>query len=293
VEFLAILIALGCVQLWGSGGPVQRDDWFMRGRGRLTSMLSGPVGRAIALFIPALLIMMLQGSLSGAGYGLIELALLILVLLYSFGRGDLTRIIAEYLARWRRGDFAGAYEILKQEPVVSPDEGMIADPPQLHAWFRRRVYYRSFERLFAVLFWFVVAGAAGALLYRLAMIDEALEAGTESMAGDISEQETFPILYWLEWIPARLLSLSFAITGHYDSCVQAWKRGVSSSGTESAPLLEGCGNAALQIGGMMHTEEKTEAIIRRGADEIQLVEELQRRTLVVWMVVIAVIEMVF
>ena len=47
------------------------------------------------------------------------------------------------------------------------------DPRTLHMHARRHLYYRSFERLFAVLFWFVVLGPAGALVYRLAALDQA------------------------------------------------------------------------------------------------------------------------
>ena len=28
MEFLTLLIALGLLQLWGSGGPFQQDKWF-------------------------------------------------------------------------------------------------------------------------------------------------------------------------------------------------------------------------------------------------------------------------
>ncbi len=28
MKFLALLIALGLLQYWGSAGPVHRDDWF-------------------------------------------------------------------------------------------------------------------------------------------------------------------------------------------------------------------------------------------------------------------------
>lgn len=291
MEILAILIALGGLQLWGSGGPVQRDGWFVFLRDLATGFNDGPIGRAVTILVPVFVVVSVERSLDKSGYGLFELLLMVVVLLYSLGRGDLTRAIAEYQSRWRRGDFEGAFQTLKREPVVEPDESMIHEPAQMHGWVRRRIYYRSFERLFAVLFWFTLAGAGGALLYRLSILDEREEFGSDSAVGEESEEETFPFVFWLEWIPARLLGLSFALTGHFDACMEAWKRGASESGVDSALLLEGCGNSALQIGGTLHTAENTEAMIRRGNDEIDAVEELQRRTLVVWVVVIAVIEM--
>ena len=288
MEFLAILISLGLLQLWGSGGPLQRDDWFFSWRDVVLARVSGTSGRIAVLAVPVVLIGLLLNELEYAGFGLIELVLLLVLLLFSMGRGDLTQAIAQYLSHWRRGDTEGAFEQLREDGVLELEEHLVTDPPSMHAWVRRYVYYRSFERLFAVLFWFVIGGAAGAVLYRLAFLDAECDV-------DADDDEPLPldVLHWLEWFPVRLLAISFALTGHFDRCYQAWRRVALHDDCDSEVLLEVCGNASLEIGGRMESDDDEGDRLARGVNEIRQVEDLQRRTLIVWVVAIAVLEMLF
>jgi membrane protein required for beta-lactamase induction len=281
MEFIAVLIAVALLQGWGSGGPVQRDEWFHGLRGWLGGWFDGAPRQLLLIVVPTVALVMIKESLDDRGYGLAELVLLVIVLLYSMGRGDLTDAIARYLERWRRGDFQAAFEQLRVDAVRGLPDDAVSNPQTLHRFVRSRVYYRSYERLFAVLFWFALGGAAGAFAYRLTVLDR--EAQREGEAA-------LPILYWLDWIPARLTALSFALIGNFDACYREWRRLFGYSKLPAVDLLERCGNAALDIGDpAIGEEETTEQLIERGSRQVEAVELLQRRTLVVWVVAIAVI----
>lgn len=290
MEFLAILIALALLQVWGSGGPVQRDAWFLAFRRWLGSRIDGLARQLGVVLLPGIAVVVLQAWLGGVAYGLAELALFVLVLLYSLGRGDLGSAITEYLQRWGRGDFQAAFEQLQdegREAVAGVVETDVPDPQALHARARRRLYYRSFERLFAVLFWFVVLGPAGALVYRLAALDRAMVRAEAS-----GEAQGLALVHWLDWLPVRLAGLGFALVADFDACTEAWRRLADDVQADAGEVLECSGNAALQFVDPDPAEETQEALIARGTRQIVAIEGLQRRALLVWLAVIALLVMI-
>jgi AmpE protein len=148
---------------------------------------------------------------------------------------------------------------------------------------RRRYYYRAYERRFAVLFWFMVLGPAGAIAYRGA----ALESAQPAAPGGIR------LLHWLDWIPVRLLGISYALVGDFDACLYRWRGLLDDTRTPAELALETCGYAALrQHERADAAEETTDALIARGAAELDAVEVMHRRALLVWMVVIALLTMI-
>lgn len=281
MEFLALMVALGVYAYRGDGAPVQHDAWHRSLRQTLAAWMSGQGLDIAAIALPVLLLELAYLWLGGVLGGLPEFVLLVLVLLYSLGRGNLGAAVAGYLERWSRGDFQAAHQVLMDDPVAaSPDT--IDNPSALHAAARRRLYYRSFERIYAVMFWFVIGGPAAAFAYRLAWLQEADHAakGASSFTGRL------PLRDWLEWIPARLLALGFALVGDFDACLRAWRGLFSGAAPAPVEVLESCGKAALGLRDDPDGETR-EQLVARGAAEIDAVQVLHRRTLVVWLVVVA------
>jgi len=118
----------------------------------------------------------------------------------------------------------------------------------------------SYRQVFATLFWFtVLPGPAGAVLYRAA----ALLA--EEWQGDPKGADTTPIaqaraafgrpaqnlLWLLDWIPARLTALSFAIVGDFEDAVFCWRTQarswVGEEGGEHAGIVLASGAGALGV----------------------------------------------
>jgi AmpE protein len=280
VEFLALMVALGVYAYRGDGAPVQHDAWFRSLRGVLADRMSGKGLRIAAIVLPVAVLELVYLWMGGILGGLPEFLLLVVVLVYSLGRGNLSAAVSEYLERWSRGDFQAAHQQLMDDPDASSLEP-VENPSALHAAARRRLYYRSFERLYAVVFWFVLGGPAAALAYRLAWLQEDV-ASPEAAA----TPDDFPLRDWLEWLPARLLALSFALVGDFDACLRRWRDVFSGSGHASVDVLESCGNAALGLQEGFDAESP-EQLVLRGAAEIESVQVLHRRALVVWLVVVA------
>jgi len=334
VEFLAILVALGILQLRGST-PLQQDRWYAGYRRWIAARLRGIPRQAALILVPVIAVVLLQRAASGRLFGLAELALFVLVLLYALGRGNLAAALTDYLQRWSRGDFQAAFRQLSTEAAGGlPEPDAVVHPQALHELACRRLYYRHFERLFAVLFWFVVLGPAGALAYRIAVLEREASRGESGMptgaasaavvepvggavddvaavavvepvddveVGAVAEPaleavpaavEESALLRWIEWLPARLAGISYALVGDFDACLYAWQRVMAEARLATAEALERCGNAALNFAAPQ-AEEGADALIARGSRELQAIENLNGRALLVWLAIIAALAMIF
>ena len=82
MKFLALVIALGLLQYWGSAGPVHRDEWFRDVVQRFAdSGLMKELQVALAVLLPALLVYWVLEFMHGWLLGMVPLAISVLVLL--------------------------------------------------------------------------------------------------------------------------------------------------------------------------------------------------------------------
>lgn len=292
MEFLAILIAWGAVQLWGSGGAVQRDAWLQRYSGLLKPLPSPALRVTLLVLPPALLVALAVEALRGWVFGLPALLLSLVVLLYSLGRGDFQIQLRLYLNSWQRGDLAGAYRHGQHFSEELCDSG--ADNAlELHHSVRQAVFYQGFERWFAVVFWFVLLGAGGALAYRILFL-----AARHSATGCQQEDRNLAarVLFYVEWLPARLLGFAFALIGHFDESFAAWRHhsfaGVGGDDAEvpgSAEYLDAVGSKAVSVR-LPEGQVDGDCFTRTAADQLSAVQQLLSRSLLCWVAVLAVME---
>lgn len=89
-----------------------------------------------------------------------------------------------------------------------------------------------------MIFWFVLLGPLGALLYRLIDIFSAREEfGLVPIA--------FRIKQVLDWIPIRIFTFFFALGGHFTEVIAIWKKSLLLGLEMNEFLLTECGMAAL------------------------------------------------
>lgn len=179
------------------------------GLGRQPS-LAGRWGWLPVLALPLLALALLQWLLSGWLYGLPGFLLQLAVLFLCWGPRDLD-LDVEALASAPDADS-------RQRALVELSEGGVdcaaSGTPLVHTVFRQ-----GLSRWFGVLFWFLLLGAFGALMYRLAQL-----AARERMAAPDNQRESlrqFALL--LDWAPAQLMCLALALAAHFDAVLAAWR----------------------------------------------------------------------
>lgn len=231
MAFLSLLLALALVQWWGSGAPVQRDDWFTHYQAWLAqkTLLARPAAQLFAAVLgPVLLLWALTWAIDQWFSSIWLLLVATLVLLYSLGRGDFSAQVEAYIEASEREDTVSAARWLAKLQGNHPEAAEPESWPSLHSQALRAIAYRGFERMFAVMFWFFILGPAGALLYRLSLLCR------ERQPSALLERW----LWLLEWPVVRLMGLTWAMAGNFDSCFFRCQRGLTDTRQPSVRLLE-------------------------------------------------------
>lgn len=284
MEFFAILVAWAAVQFWGSGGVIQEDQWFTRYRAMTSDIGSSTFRLLVLVALPVLSVFAVLWLLGPLLFGLPVFLLSVALLLYSLGRGDFQIQLKLYLNSWQRGDLEGAYQHGRGFSTELCETGA-EDALQLHLSVRKAMFYQGFERWFAVVFWFVLAGPAAALAYRLLF----LLANDDQLRQEDRDRAAVALFY-LEWLPVRLLGFAFAIIGNFDTCISAWREHVESQ-QPSAEILDDVGMKALPVY-LPEGQVDGEQFVKLATEELLAVQHLLSRSLLVWVCVVAVVQLI-
>jgi len=149
------------------------------------------------------------------------------------------------------------------------------------------------DAVFGALFWFVLLGAPGAVLYRLVNT-------LDAMWGYRSER--YASFGWaaarlddvLNWIPARLTALSYALLGDVRRALRCWRRQGWRTASPNAGVVmaAGAGALGLQLGGpaVYHGVVEERPLLGEGtapaASDILRAVHLVQRSLRLWLGVI-------
>lgn len=131
------------------------------------------------------------------------------------------------------------------------------------------VFSSAYQKLFAPLFWYFIFGPVGLVLYVVvhSLCVYFVKAGSEA-----AELQKYFVLTRgvLDWVPARLLGISFALAGNFGAVFKEWMSKLLQ-GIVDFNFVAACGSAALSSQG---TEEAI---------------ALLQRTLLIWVVIMALI----
>lgn len=144
------------------------------------------------------------------------------------------------------------------------------------------VYLAALSRWFGVLFWFVILGIPGALMYRIT------ERVCDEANTNQSREWVFRLRFFLEWPVLLLMMVSSALTNDFDRVYQAWHHYRSSR--------QGEGGAEQKTAfWMIHRSllgELADAVLPEGLDQrggIKLIHHFVWRMLILWLVILSVL----
>jgi AmpE protein len=270
------LIAVLAIIYWSTDSTrlLQRDGWFiwLLNRARsLPSVSSFPVlPMILVIVLPVLVLMVAIWAIVHFLSANFLFFLYVPVLLYSLGRGDFLAEVNRYIELANRGDSVAASKLVDDlcgRAATDINTENVNDWKHLHTQALRVISYRGFERTFAVLFWFVPAGAVGALLYRLSVLYR-----EQTLPGTAEAQLADKWLWIIEFPVVRLMGLTWAFVGNFDSC--PLRDSVLDSENSSMTILNNSLRGAL--GAPTDLYIKTDVIVENVV-VVETVEEAEER----------------
>jgi membrane protein required for beta-lactamase induction len=138
----------------------------------------------------------------------------------SFGPRDLRDEVDDYVAARQRGDDDAAARRAK-ELLEADASGRGAG---LRDAVEEAIFVQANNRIFGVIFWFMVLGPAGAWLFRVSDLLRR-RAAFQGARGDLHDslgRALVALHGLLAWIPARLAAVSYALAGSLEDAVGNW-----------------------------------------------------------------------
>ncbi|MDH1109574.1 adenosylcobinamide-phosphate synthase CbiB [Pseudomonas otitidis] len=237
--------------------------------------------------LPPTAVVWLLADLPGLGWVVSVLALYAAVGLRSLN--EHAEPVAQAL---EQGDLARARERVGY--MVSRDTRELDDSAVARA-ATESVLENGSDAVFAALFWFAVAGAPGVVLYRLANTLDAMW-GYRNARFERFGWAAARIDDLLNYIPARLVALTYAVLGKTALALQCWRQQAPlwDSPNAGPVMAAGAGALGVQLGGpaIYHGELHERPRLGEGepacAADIQRGMDLVRQGVMLWVAVLIV-----
>jgi membrane protein required for beta-lactamase induction len=249
-------------------------------------MQQGLIGIILLLLPPLLGVALIHQLLADALWGIMDAGLTIAILLYALGPDDLDTQINHYIKACDRDN---EQEIRNSAYVIVEDEPPVSEPARSQA-VAEAALQQANRRILAVLFWFAVLGPVGAALYRIAT----WLPKTDQAAHSIDYQlNTAQLLVILDWVPARITAICFAIAGSFEDTLYGWRsyqeRRHSEFVDSNTGILVCAGSGALRLSTLLD-EAYAGAQVYSYLPKAAMA--LIWRSLIVFLVIIAVLSLI-
>jgi len=296
MHLIALLIGLVIERLATQLFHLRRLRWIdrvidagFRQAGRLSNWpaLIPIVALVVLLVLPVLaltVVLVLRDPLLGFPY----LILGVFVLFFSLGPQDIGEDVDEYCKAMEDGD----KERIRETARAIIESDVPEDTLERIHRVEEAVCVQANNRLFAVIFWFVLLGPLGAWTYRatdLIRRRAVFVTTREDESSGMPERlrDAAIVLHgWLAWIPARLTAIGYAAAGNFDTALGAWRAPTeqeSDSASEyNEHLLARVGVGALALG-----DDSDEDLVTRGVRGATAANRLVFRLLLIAAVVVA------
>jgi AmpE protein len=289
MTLLTVLLGLLVNHHWRSERQLPVDAWLPEFQGwllRNAHRLPEPVRQwpltlaLLAIVPPLVLLAALLWLTSGAVFGIVSLGIHVLVLLYCFARLNQQDEVEHYAALWQHGNYEAAYLYISEHAPDAFSPGL-QDYGLMHQQFLAYLQVQAFRNLFAVLFWYIVLGPLGALCYWLCV--QVRRSGLLLQEDDAGRQADL-VLAALEWLPARLLALSYALAGHFVESFAELRERIARGldVQENLELLQAAAEQAAGLAGL-HSAGVTDRV----TGSLKSLQDLMVRAQVVWVIVLA------
>lgn len=278
MTLLSILVGLGLEYFLGSLDRIRNFIWFesfsnwLERRCNKFPFWDGPAGVLLTLGIPLLLIAGITNLLAGIS-AILSFILATAVFVYCVG-ADFNTLLRTYTEALETGD-EGSLQGIEHRLGVDPEA-----EEQPGAAIIESLLVRAHDHIFAVIFWFIVLGVVGVLLFTLTV---RLKAAYTDIHGAFADavRNLYSVL---SWPTSRLLAVGFALAGSLVDALDGWRKVGGNTIDCSEDIIRAGGLGAIQYR-LPDSEEVSEQQAEFLA-QIQETQTLINRTLIIWLTVL-------
>ncbi len=142
----------------------------------------------------------------------------------------------------------------------------------------RQLLGMTVQNIFALIFWLLVFGSVGVVLYTLVVslrktLESEEDEKSKSLYAVAAKAEGI-----LDWIPIRLMGITYALVGHFSPTFKCWYENLWTGIYYTREQAAGCGLIAMGM---------DDAPGPLSEDQLGDIDGLVNRSLLVWLVVIA------
>lgn len=263
MSYLAFLFATGLYLALGAGGPLHHDGWFNIIKRRVDAIEPDLwLGFVLLVVVPSAVLALVYGILEQIFGAAAMLILGTAALFFSFGRADFGGLVDRFTARCSVGDYEGGALVLEEAGAEIEAD----DAEEFGRRASRTFMYEGFQRWFPAAFYFLFLGPFWAVAYRLIQL--------------CSDDQRVPVgslRHLVDWLPSRLLLLTFAIVGNFESTRVLIAQQALDPDIETDELL------------LRGAEQSDGDTADDPGAQVGRVHELLKRALVFWVVLASVV----
>ncbi|HEY1147922.1 MAG TPA: CobD/CbiB family protein [Pseudoduganella sp.] len=251
MTFLSILCALLIEQLkpLRADNPIyaeikalaiRMETWFNAGHashGRIGWFLM-----MAALMVPAGLI---YWALASYGLLLAAFAWNVVIVYLTLGFRHYSHYFTSIQLALNAGDETAARSLLAEWTKLDT-VGM--DVTEISRIAVERALITTHRNVFGVFFWFLMPlGPTGAILYRVSEYLARAWNEPEHMRNEAFGEFAAKAFYWIDYIPARLTAVAFAVVGNFEDAIYAWRNFAHRWKDEAIGIILCAGGGAMGV----------------------------------------------
>jgi len=249
-------------------------------------VMFSPIGAALLALVPSLPVFFVAVYFHDLMYEIPYVAFAAVVLVFSLGPRDLGREVEDYCRALEAGDTEKADRLAKEMlETEAPPEGVLREKA-----LEESIFVQANNRLFGVIFWFMILGPVGAWVFRVLDLMRRrarFESGRLDQEGDAPHMYLHAVrsVHWLvAWLPSRLLAVGYALAGSFEDAVADWRSYYEECSSHFFDVNEevvACvGRGAMARAGALADQAE--------AQRLRAAMRLVFRTLFIWLTAIAV-----
>jgi membrane protein required for beta-lactamase induction len=195
------------------------------------------------ILVPLLLaVLLLSWIFSGWLFGVVKFLWMLFILIYCLGPQNLWADTFACINALTHNSAQFAYDKLKMTFGVKEDNSSQV----VHKHFFNQIFIEANRRIFAVVFWFLILGPFGAVLYRAI----SLSAHSQTLSGSapkvvLCAEKCESVL---DWIPVRIFTFVLGLGGHFAKVYPIFRKKALLGSECNDILLSECGAASISNG---------------------------------------------